>query len=245
MFVNPLHRARVGEGIALNEVAARTCLSPRIVQLIDAGEFDRLPGGIYARSYVRAFAAVVGLDPEDTIRELSDRLPPDEDPLPVLRANARTYLPPFVRDLARWVEAAKESLASRFAHVRAPASHLGEQSRRLVATSADLAFLVLFYAVLLRTTGWVAGVDFRAAVDLAGLQAGVLWLVIALLYFLLLGGIGGRTPGATLCRLRASSGGSPLGLRAICHRALFRFQGSKHRGHDSRWDGDAHEMSAY
>ena len=59
MYANPLHHARVTGGIRLSEVAARTCLSPRIVRLIDSGEFDRLPGGLYARSYVRAFADVV------------------------------------------------------------------------------------------------------------------------------------------------------------------------------------------
>ena len=82
MLANPLHQARVMGGIRLSEVAARTCLSPRIVRLIDSGEFDRLPGGLYARSmHVRAFADVVGLNPESAVRELSERLPPDEDPI--------------------------------------------------------------------------------------------------------------------------------------------------------------------
>jgi hypothetical protein len=76
MSVNPLHDARVQRGLSLTTIASTTRLSPWIVNALDGGRFDAIPAGIYARSYVRAFARAVGLDPEAALETLTDRLPP-------------------------------------------------------------------------------------------------------------------------------------------------------------------------
>jgi hypothetical protein len=240
--VNPLHRARLGAGIALHEVAARTCLSPRIVQLIDRGHFDLLPGGIYARSYVRSFAAVVGLQPEEVVRELSDQLPPDEDPLPALRENARAYLPPIVRDLTRWTTAAKASLASRLAHLRLPSRRWSERPTRLAATVLDVAILFVLYAAFIRATAWVAGLDVLTALVLARFQVAALCAVVGLIYFVIFGGIGGRTPGAAICGVSQSSDSAPLGLRDIWLRTLWRSPNGASSLPPSSWERDTHHL---
>lgn len=237
MFVNPLHRARLGSGVTLDEVTARTCLSPRIVRLIDAGQFDQLPGGLYARSYVRAFASVVGLDPDEAIHELGDRLPPDEDPFPALREHARTYLPPFVRDLTRWAASARTALAGRFAVPRLPRLGSSGQSLRIAAIGADAGILLAVYAGILRLTGWVAGVDFHTARESAGVEVAALCGLLGLLYFILFGGIGGRTPGAAIWRVPASSSASPLDMRAICVRA-FSFLPDETASSSRPWETD-------
>jgi hypothetical protein len=54
----------------------------------------------------------------------------------------------------------------------------------------------------------------------AGPHLAVLWSVMVLVYFLLLGGIGGRTPGASICGLPTLRDRGPLRLRAIVTRAL-------------------------
>ena len=231
MFVNPLHRTRLGCGISLSEVTARTCLSPRIVQLIDAGQFGQLPGGIYARSYVRSFAAVVGLDPDAIISELSEQLPPDEDPLPVLRASTRANLPAWLKDVAMASGAAKAWISAHVANLRRPTFRASLHCRRAGAAAVDIGFLLSCYAVLVGLTAWVAGVDFRLGLELAGLQIAALCSLVGLLYFGLLGGIGGRTPGAMICRL-PPNGGAVSGLRDIRVRAR------------SRWNSDTQRMSA-
>ena len=81
---NPLHLARVQRGMGLSQLAARTLLSGPIIDKIDEGRFAELPGGLYARSYIRAFASAVGLDPEEAVRELAERLPPAQDPFSCL-----------------------------------------------------------------------------------------------------------------------------------------------------------------
>ncbi|MBA3296720.1 MAG: helix-turn-helix domain-containing protein, partial [Acidobacteria bacterium] len=58
-----LHQARLNCQLELSELAARTAISPSVLAKIDEGRFAELPAGIYARSYVRSFAAEVGVDP--------------------------------------------------------------------------------------------------------------------------------------------------------------------------------------
>jgi len=75
MAENPLHDARVQRGISLASIASTTRLSPLVVAALDSGRFSALPAGIYARSYVRAFAGAVGLDGESVLASLADCLP--------------------------------------------------------------------------------------------------------------------------------------------------------------------------
>ncbi len=75
MADNPLHDARVQRGISLASIASTTRLSPLVVSALDSGRFSALPAGIYARSYVRAFAGAVGLDADTVLASLADSLP--------------------------------------------------------------------------------------------------------------------------------------------------------------------------
>jgi hypothetical protein len=105
MSTNPLHGARVQQGVSLQDIARSTRLSPRIVKALDSGRFEQLPAGVYARSYVRAFAAAVGLDADAALTTLSDQLPqPVELVAEVLDQvrprRARAALAGLVRDAA-------------------------------------------------------------------------------------------------------------------------------------------------
>jgi cytoskeletal protein RodZ len=132
---NPIHRARIARGISLSEVTARTFLSPRIVQRIDEGAFDQLPGGVYARSYVRTFAALVGLDPEATLHQLSAQLPPAEDPMPVLR-HTFAFGESCRQELwTGWVSAAVLGAGA----IRGACQHLQARSRRFLTASICIA----------------------------------------------------------------------------------------------------------
>ena len=81
-----LYHARINCHLTLEQIGVRTALSPTVLRDLDEGRFERLPSGLYARSYVRAFAAAVGLDPEDTLTQLEQLLPGAPDPVPVLNA---------------------------------------------------------------------------------------------------------------------------------------------------------------
>ena len=81
-----LYHARVNSHLTLEQIGVRTALSPTVLRDLDEGRFERLPSGLYARSYVRAFAVAVGLDPENALAELEHLLPGAPDPVPVLNA---------------------------------------------------------------------------------------------------------------------------------------------------------------
>ncbi len=69
-FGASLRLARERKGLTTAQVAATTKLSPMVIKRLENGKLSGLPGGIYLRAMVRAYAKLVGLDPEDTVRDL-------------------------------------------------------------------------------------------------------------------------------------------------------------------------------
>lgn len=56
-------------GITLEEISAATKISVRFLKSIENEEFSTLPGGIFRRSFVRAYARYLGLDEDPLIEE--------------------------------------------------------------------------------------------------------------------------------------------------------------------------------
>jgi transcriptional regulator with XRE-family HTH domain len=79
---SPFKCARDRAGLTAADVARMTSLSPRTIAAIEEERYDELPAGIYARSFVRAYAETVGLDPDTILETLQLRLP--EAPLDLL-----------------------------------------------------------------------------------------------------------------------------------------------------------------
>jgi cytoskeletal protein RodZ len=53
---------RSTRGLSLDEIARSTNITMRYLQAIERGEFEKLPGGIYTRSYIRQYAQASGVD---------------------------------------------------------------------------------------------------------------------------------------------------------------------------------------
>ena len=64
-----LKQARLAKGVSLRQIEASTKISVGALEALEKDDFARLPGGIFARSFVRAYASAVGLDPEETVHE--------------------------------------------------------------------------------------------------------------------------------------------------------------------------------
>ena len=60
---------RKRQGITLEQVMERTKIGRQYLQAIEAGDFRGLPGGIFTLSWLRQYAEVVGLDPDDLVRD--------------------------------------------------------------------------------------------------------------------------------------------------------------------------------
>jgi cytoskeleton protein RodZ len=74
-----LRREREMRGVPLDEIAAATKISVRCLQALEAGEFSKLPGGIFTRSFIRAYAKYLGLNEETVMAEFQAVGPPMEE----------------------------------------------------------------------------------------------------------------------------------------------------------------------
>jgi len=57
-----LQQRRQRAGVSLEQIAERTKISIRFLKAIESEEFEKLPGGIFATSYLRQYAAAAGMD---------------------------------------------------------------------------------------------------------------------------------------------------------------------------------------
>lgn len=89
-----LRAAREGRGVSLRAIAEATKISVRALEALERNDISHLPGGIFSRAFVRAYAIEVGLDPEQTIADFIT-LFPDES---VTQGHPKT------RDLVEEVE---------------------------------------------------------------------------------------------------------------------------------------------
>jgi cytoskeleton protein RodZ len=62
-----LRLARQERGIPLREVSDQTRISIRYLEAIEANDYKRLPGGIYTRGFVRAYARCIGYDEREAM----------------------------------------------------------------------------------------------------------------------------------------------------------------------------------
>ena len=72
-FGAKLREARERRGVSLRDIAAHTKFSIASLEALERNDTSRLPGGIFARAFVRSYAVEVGLDPEATVREFVER----------------------------------------------------------------------------------------------------------------------------------------------------------------------------
>lgn len=78
-----LRLARETRGIALRDISEQTRISIRYLEAIETDEYQRLPGGIFNRSFIRAYAKFIGYDEhqalEDYARTLRERGETDDE----------------------------------------------------------------------------------------------------------------------------------------------------------------------
>jgi cytoskeleton protein RodZ len=68
-FGERLRREREMRGISLDEIAAATKISARNLRALEDEKFKQLPGGIFNKGFVRAYAKFLGIDQEQMVAE--------------------------------------------------------------------------------------------------------------------------------------------------------------------------------
>jgi transcriptional regulator with XRE-family HTH domain len=74
-FVIRLRRHRQRNRISLEEIAVETNVKPELLEALENNDLSGWPRGLYARSWIRAYASAVGLDPMDTVDEFCRLFP--------------------------------------------------------------------------------------------------------------------------------------------------------------------------
>ena len=64
-----LKQARQQQGVSLRDIAASTKISVVALEALERNDYSRLPGGIFSRAFVRAYALAVGVEPEEAVNE--------------------------------------------------------------------------------------------------------------------------------------------------------------------------------
>jgi cytoskeletal protein RodZ len=70
---------RMKKGVTLEQIAEATKISRPFLRAIEAEEFEKLPGGIFSRSYIRQYAAAVCFDEEELLACYRSRMGRSDD----------------------------------------------------------------------------------------------------------------------------------------------------------------------
>jgi cytoskeleton protein RodZ len=66
-----LRRERQKQGLSVDELMERTKISRRVILAIEEGQQSGLPHPVYAKGFVKTYAGILGLDPEEVGRAFS------------------------------------------------------------------------------------------------------------------------------------------------------------------------------
>ena len=183
-----LRLARDRRRVSLASIAKEWGVREQNLDLIERNRFEELPTGLYGRAAVRAYASAVGIPVDEALAEVAERLRTPEDPLDGL---AR------VRGLTRQPERTFKEIL----HVSSPDVRLSSitlAGRAHVANAIDALVLLAVDFLLLELTAVVAGVRATEVMRLAAPAMLALFVLIAALYFVLLGGLARATVGSRI-----------------------------------------------
>lgn len=68
-FGGRLQREREMRGISLDEIAEATKIGTRSLHALETEDFEKLPGGIFNKGFVRAYAKFLGIDEEQAVSD--------------------------------------------------------------------------------------------------------------------------------------------------------------------------------
>lgn len=79
-----LKRERELRDISLREISEATKISMRILEAIERNNYKMLPGGIFNRNFIRAYAEFIGVDPEGAVNKYCQQatVVAEEPPMP-------------------------------------------------------------------------------------------------------------------------------------------------------------------
>ncbi|HYO56446.1 helix-turn-helix domain-containing protein [Archangium sp.] len=90
-FGKYLSQQRELRGLSRDEVSQETKISPSLIAALEEGQVERLPARVFVVNYIRAYATVIGLAPEEAILRYDevDKAKPEPSPVVLERERRR------------------------------------------------------------------------------------------------------------------------------------------------------------
>ncbi len=90
-FGRYLSQQRELRGLSRDEVSRVTKISPSLIAALEEGQIERLPNRVFVVNYIRSYATVIGLAPEEAILryEEVDKAAPEPSPVTLERERRR------------------------------------------------------------------------------------------------------------------------------------------------------------
>ncbi len=73
-----LEKARLKQGLTIEEMSERTKIRPQFLQAIEVEDFDLLPGEAYVKPFIRTYAKALGLE-DEILGDIGPREPIPEE----------------------------------------------------------------------------------------------------------------------------------------------------------------------
>lgn len=70
-----LKEARMEQDLSLEHIQKETKIQVRHLEAIETGDFSLIPGSFYVRAFIKEYATVVDLNPEELLTEYKDEIP--------------------------------------------------------------------------------------------------------------------------------------------------------------------------
>jgi transcriptional regulator with XRE-family HTH domain len=190
-FGRRLRRERERRKIALSSIAENTKISVSLFEDLERDDPSRWPSGIFRKSFIRAYAKAVGLDPDETAREFHERFPDPNDP---------DYAPLAPPGTVPHPPAAARSGTTSPAIASVPSPSLVSAPYSPSTPPADAGRRPLTFAERATSIAWDAGmiITFGLLLDAV---FGSLWMPLTLVMAIYYAGgilLFGSTPGAAL-----------------------------------------------
>lgn len=180
-----MRAARERRGITLQAIAERTKVSTVLWQAMERNDFSKWPWGLFARSYIRDYAVIVGVNADEAVEEFCRYFPNgDRRRENVLRAHADTVGTPSQYTEDR-LPPQGDRRASRPVN-RQWTFPGGDRGKRVLGATADVAIVC---AAAVGAAHFLPGAFFPALG------------IAAVLYFGIGGALTGRSPGIAMANL--------------------------------------------
>src|SRR3954469_386642 len=74
-----MRETRERQQVALTTIAEQTKIKVSLLEALERDDVSHWPSGIFRRSFIRAYATAIGLDPDETVREFLECHPDPSD----------------------------------------------------------------------------------------------------------------------------------------------------------------------